>query len=45
MKPDAQYLTVYWSNCPIVEVSPNKVRGVPIVKGTRVQGRRHCPKL
>jgi len=26
-----------WSNCPIVEVNPLKVSGVPILKGTRVQ--------
>jgi uncharacterized protein (DUF433 family) len=26
-----------WSDCPIVEVNPRKVSGVPILKGTRVQ--------
>ena len=28
---------VDWSDCPIVEVVPGKVTGVPILKGTRVQ--------
>ena len=28
---------VDWSGCPIVEVVPGKVSGVPILKGTRVQ--------
>jgi uncharacterized protein (DUF433 family) len=28
---------VDWSDCPIVEVVPGKVSGVPILKGTRVQ--------
>jgi uncharacterized protein (DUF433 family) len=26
-----------WSDCPIVEVNPRKVSGVPLLKGTRVQ--------
>lgn len=26
-----------WSECPIVEVNPRRLGGVPIVKGTRVQ--------
>jgi uncharacterized protein (DUF433 family) len=26
-----------WSDCPIVEVNPRKVSGVPILKGIRVQ--------
>jgi uncharacterized protein (DUF433 family) len=26
-----------WSDCPLVEVVPGKVSGVPILKGTRVQ--------
>ncbi len=26
-----------WSDCPLVEVNPRKVSGVPILKGTRVQ--------
>jgi uncharacterized protein (DUF433 family) len=28
---------VDWSDCPIVEVVPGKVSGVPTLKGTRVQ--------
>ncbi len=28
---------VNWSDCPLVEVNPRKVSGVPILKGTRVQ--------
>ena len=28
---------VDWSDCPLVEVNPRKVSGVPILKGTRVQ--------
>src|ERR1700722_4567171 len=30
-------IPVDWSDCPIVEVVPGKVSGVPILKGTRVQ--------
>jgi uncharacterized protein (DUF433 family) len=26
-----------WSDCSLIEISPRKVSGVPIVKGTRVQ--------
>ena len=26
-----------WGDCPLVEVVPGKVSGVPILKGTRVQ--------
>ncbi len=26
-----------WTECPLVEVVPGKVSGVPILKGTRVQ--------
>lgn len=26
-----------WTGCPLVEVVPGKVSGVPILKGTRVQ--------
>jgi uncharacterized protein (DUF433 family) len=26
-----------WSFCPLVEINPRKVSGVPILKGTRVQ--------
>ena len=26
-----------WSDCPLVEVNPEKVSGVPILKRTRVQ--------
>jgi uncharacterized protein (DUF433 family) len=26
-----------WSDCPLVEVVPGKVSGVPILKGTRMQ--------
>jgi uncharacterized protein (DUF433 family) len=26
-----------WSNCPLVEVDPLKLGGVPILKGTRMQ--------
>jgi len=37
MRSDAQNITVDWSDCPIVEVNPNKVSGAPILKGTRVQ--------
>jgi uncharacterized protein (DUF433 family) len=28
---------VDWTDCPLVEVNPLKVSGVPILKGTRVQ--------
>jgi len=28
---------VDWTGCPLVEVNPRKVSGVPILKGTRVQ--------
>ena len=30
-------IPVDWSDCPIVEVVPGKVSGVPILKGTRAQ--------
>lgn len=26
-----------WNNCPLVEINPRKVSGVPILKGTRMQ--------
>lgn len=26
-----------WAECPLVEINPRKVSGVPILKGTRVQ--------
>jgi uncharacterized protein (DUF433 family) len=28
---------VDWSDCPIVEIVPGKMSGVPMLKGTRVQ--------
>ena len=31
-----------WSGCPLVEINPHKVSGVPIVKGTRVQADSIC---
>jgi len=30
-------ITIDWSECPLVEVNPEKVSGVPILKHTRVQ--------
>jgi len=30
-------LVMDWSDCALVEVNPQKVSGVPILKGTRVQ--------
>jgi uncharacterized protein (DUF433 family) len=29
--------SIDWTDCPLVEVNPRKVSGVPILKGTRVQ--------
>jgi len=29
--------SIDWSDCPLVEVNPRKVSGVPILKGTRMQ--------
>jgi uncharacterized protein (DUF433 family) len=37
MRVQAKKTVVDWSGCPIVEVVPGKVSGVPILKGTRVQ--------
>jgi uncharacterized protein (DUF433 family) len=37
MHIQAKKTIVDWSGCPIVEVNPRKVSGVPILKGTRVQ--------
>jgi uncharacterized protein (DUF433 family) len=37
MHMQAKKTVVDWSDCPIVEVVPGKVSGVPIIKGTRVQ--------
>jgi uncharacterized protein (DUF433 family) len=37
MHIQAKKTVVDWSSCPIVEVNPRKVSGVPILKGTRVQ--------
>ena len=37
MHIQAKKTVVDWSDCPIVESSPRKVSGVPILKGTRVQ--------
>ena len=37
MHTKAKKTVVDWSDCPIVEVVPGKVSGVPILKGTRVQ--------
>jgi uncharacterized protein (DUF433 family) len=30
-------VAIDWSDCPLVEVNPEKVSGVPILKRTRVQ--------
>ncbi len=30
-------VVIDWSDCPLVEVNPEKVSGVPILKHTRVQ--------
>jgi uncharacterized protein (DUF433 family) len=30
-------MEVDWSGCPLVEVVPGKVGGVPVITGTRVQ--------
>ncbi len=37
MHIQAKKTVVDWSDCPIVEINPRKVSGVPILKGTRVQ--------
>ncbi len=37
MRAQGKKTVVDWSDCPIVEVVPGKVSGVPILKGTRVQ--------
>lgn len=29
--------TVDWSECPLVEINPRKLSGVPVLKGTRMQ--------
>jgi len=29
--------TVDWSDCPLVEINPRKLSGVPVLKGTRMQ--------
>ncbi len=36
MHIQAKKTVVDWSGCPIVEVVPGKVSGVPIVRGSRV---------
>lgn len=36
-KLEEQAAALDWSDCPLVEVVPGKVSGVPILKGTRVQ--------
>jgi uncharacterized protein (DUF433 family) len=30
-------MEVDWSDCPLVEVVPDKLSGLPVIKGTRVQ--------
>jgi len=32
-----QTVVIDWSDCPLVEINPEKVSGVPILKHTRVQ--------
>jgi uncharacterized protein (DUF433 family) len=36
MRVQAKKTVVDWSGCPIVEVVPGKVSGVPIIRGSRV---------
>jgi uncharacterized protein (DUF433 family) len=36
MHIQAKKTVVDWSDCPIVEVVPGKVSGVPIIRGSRV---------
>jgi uncharacterized protein (DUF433 family) len=36
MGVQAKKTVVDWSGCPIVEVVPGKVSGVPIIRGSRV---------
>jgi uncharacterized protein (DUF433 family) len=36
MRVQAKKTAVDWSGCPIVEVVPGKVSGVPIIRGSRV---------
>ena len=36
MRVQAKKTVVDWSDCPIVEVVPGKVSGVPIIRGSRV---------
>jgi len=37
MKQIQDHVIIDWSDCPLVEVNPEKVSGVPILKGTRMQ--------
>ena len=37
MEESQDSVTIDWSGCPLVEVNPKKVSGVPILKGTRMQ--------
>jgi uncharacterized protein (DUF433 family) len=37
MPAGAKNVTTDWTDCPIVEVKPKKVSGLPLLKGTRVQ--------
>ncbi len=30
-------LVVDWRDCPLVEINPRKLSGVPVLKGTRMQ--------
>jgi uncharacterized protein (DUF433 family) len=36
-KPYDDVVMIDWSGCPLVEVIPGKVSGVPILVGTRMQ--------
>jgi len=37
MEQIQEFVIIDWSECPLVEVNPEKVSGVPILKRTRVQ--------
>jgi len=36
MARQQEHVVTDWTNCPLVEVVPGKVSGVPLLKGTRL---------
>jgi uncharacterized protein (DUF433 family) len=34
-----------WTDCPLIEINPRKLSGVPVLKGTRMQANSIVQKL